>query len=85
MLGALAEFGTAGCGVGLEFPPEKPVAYNNGLFSMHCGLLWGIVACYFGLLGFPGSSFFVFFLRFLLSLVLPLSLFFFFFFFKALV
>ena len=30
------------------------VAYNNGLLSSNYGLLLGIVACYFGLLGVPG-------------------------------
>ena len=34
--------------------PGKPVAYNWGLLCQIYGLLWGIVACYFGLLGFPG-------------------------------
>ena len=28
---------------------------NNGLLSINCGLLWGIGACCFGLLGFPGG------------------------------
>ena len=36
--------------------PGKPVAYNDGLLSMNYGLFWGIVACYFGLLGFPGRT-----------------------------
>ena len=31
------------------------MACNYGLLSMNYGLLWGIVAYYFGLLGFPGS------------------------------
>ena len=35
--------------------PGKPVAYNYGLFSVNYGLLWGIVAYYFGLLGVPGT------------------------------
>ena len=35
--------------------PEKPVAYNNGLLSMNHGLVQGIVAHSFGLLGLPGS------------------------------
>ena len=30
------------------------LAYNYGLLSANCGLLWGIVADYFGLLGVPG-------------------------------
>ena len=33
----------------------KPVAYNFGLLSVNCGLLWGIVAYYLGLLGAPGA------------------------------
>ena len=33
--------------------PGKPVAYNNGLLSINYGLLWGIVACNFRLLGVP--------------------------------
>ena len=36
--------------------PGKPVAYDNGLLCMYCGLLWGIVACYFRLLGVPGRD-----------------------------
>ena len=35
--------------------PGKPVAYNNGLLSINHGLLWSIVACFFGLLGVPGG------------------------------
>ena len=35
--------------------PGKPVAYNDGLLSVNCGLLWDIVAYFFGLLGVPGS------------------------------
>ena len=35
--------------------PGKPVAYNYGLLSTNNGLLWGIVANYFGLLGVPGK------------------------------
>ena len=31
------------------------MAYNYGLLSVYYGLLWGIVAHYFGLLGAPGS------------------------------
>ena len=31
---------------------EHNLAQNLGLLSL--GLLWGAVACYFGLLGFPG-------------------------------
>ena len=34
----------------------EPVAYTYGLFSVKYGLLWGIVAYYFGLLGCPGST-----------------------------
>ena len=34
--------------------PGKPVAYKMGLLSMSSGLLGGIVAQHFGLLGFPG-------------------------------
>ena len=30
------------------------MAYNYGLLWIHYGLLWRIVACYFGLLGVPG-------------------------------
>ena len=37
--------------------PGEPVASNYGLLSMNSGLLWGIVAYYFRLLGFPGSVF----------------------------
>ena len=40
--------------VTLKHLPGKPGAYNYGLLSVNSGLLWGIVACYFGLLGFPG-------------------------------
>ena len=47
--------------------PGKPVAYSNRLLSINnglhgkpvahnLGLLSVIVACYFGLLGFPGRS-----------------------------
>ena len=32
--------------------PGKPVAYNYGLLCLNNGLLWSIVACDFGLLGF---------------------------------
>ena len=35
--------------------PGKPVAYHNGLLSINYGLVWGIVACCFGLLGVPGT------------------------------
>ena len=35
--------------------PGKPVAHSYGLLSVNYGLLYGIVACYFGLLGVPGS------------------------------
>ena len=34
-----------------KVPPGKPVACNYGLLSLNNGLLWGIVAVYFGLLG----------------------------------
>ena len=34
--------------------PGKPVAHNLGLLCLNDGLLWGIVAQYFWLLGFPG-------------------------------
>ena len=34
----------------------KPVAYNSGLLWLLSGLLWGIVASYFGLLGVPGTG-----------------------------
>ena len=33
------------------------MASNDGLLSINYGLLWGIVACYFGLLGVPGGGF----------------------------
>ena len=36
--------------------PEKLVAYSYGLLPIHYGLLRGILACPFGPLGFPGSS-----------------------------
>ena len=36
--------------------PGKPVAYNNELLSVNYGLLYGIVACFFGLLGVPGTQ-----------------------------
>ena len=36
--------------------PGKPVACNYGLLSMNYGLPSGIVAYYFGLLGFPGRD-----------------------------
>ena len=35
-------------------PTQKPEACNYDLRSTNCGLLWGIVDCYFGQLGFPG-------------------------------
>ena len=38
------------------YPPGKPVAYNHRLLSMPDGLLFGMVAYNFGLLGFPGVS-----------------------------
>ena len=34
------------------------MAHNYGLLSVNNGLLWGIVAYYFGLLGVPGSGLF---------------------------
>ena len=33
------------------------MAYNYGLLSVNYGLLWSIVACYFGLLGVPGDPY----------------------------
>ena len=33
------------------------MAYNYGLLWLVYGLLYGIVACYFGLLGVPGKDF----------------------------
>ena len=36
--------------------PRKPVAHNYELLSRNWELLWGIVACLFGLLGFPGRA-----------------------------
>ena len=39
---------------GAKDTPEKPVAYCDGLLWLLYGLLWSIVACYFGLLGVPG-------------------------------
>ena len=38
----------------LGFLPGKPVAWNFGLLWIYYGLLYGIVACSFGLLGVPG-------------------------------
>ena len=38
-----------------KWQPGKPVACNNGLLSINYGLLYGIVACYFRLLGVPGT------------------------------
>ena len=35
--------------------PGKPVAYNYELLSINNGLLWSIVASFFGLLGVPGT------------------------------
>ena len=35
--------------------PGKSVAYKYELRSGNYGLLWSIVACYFGLLGVPGT------------------------------
>ena len=36
--------------------PLKPLAHYFGFISMNAGLLWGIVACCFGLLGFHGKA-----------------------------
>ena len=36
--------------------PGRPAAHNQGPLSMDSVLLHGIVACYFGLLGFPGTK-----------------------------
>ena len=36
--------------------PGKPAAYNSELLWFIYGLLWGIVACCFGLLGVPGKT-----------------------------
>ena len=46
----------AACKVAKMIPyiPGKPVACNYGLLWLISGLLWGIVAYYFGLLGVPG-------------------------------
>ena len=38
-----------------KYVPGKPVACNYGLLWLIRGLLWGIVAYSFGLLGVPGS------------------------------
>ena len=35
-------------------PPGKPEAHNYGLLWLYYGLVRGIVACHFGLLGVPG-------------------------------
>ena len=43
-----------GCTCGVLSIPGKPVAQNCGLLSVNNGLLWGIVAYYFRLLGVPG-------------------------------
>ena len=32
------------------------MAHNLGLLCLYAGLLWGIVAYYFELLGFPGNK-----------------------------
>ena len=37
--------------------PGKPVAHNNELLSFNYGLLYGILAHYFGLLGVPAKLF----------------------------
>ena len=34
--------------------PGKPVAHNSRLLCPKNGLLWDVVACHFGVLGFPG-------------------------------
>ena len=39
---------------GAALQPGKPVAHDWGLLCLNSGLLWGIVAGYFRLLGFPG-------------------------------
>ena len=39
-----------------DYLPGKPVACNYGLLSINHGLLWGMVANYFGLLGFSGMA-----------------------------
>ena len=31
------------------------MAWNYRLLWLNCGLLWGIVVNYFGMLGFPGT------------------------------
>ena len=40
----------------LQALPGKPVGSNNRPLSINYELLWGIVAHYFGLLGFPGRA-----------------------------
>ena len=40
-----------------ETKPGKPVACNYGLLWLIYGLLWGLVACCFRLLGVPGTFF----------------------------
>ena len=40
-----------------EAYPWKVVDYTNRLLPISYGLLWGKVACCFGLLGFPGLGF----------------------------
>ena len=39
----------------LSHVPGRPVDHNHGLLGIYYGLLWRIVAYYFGLLGFPGE------------------------------
>ena len=51
-----AESRLEGQGLFITGVPGKPVAYYSGLHSVNYGLLWSIVACYFGLLGVPGKS-----------------------------
>ena len=43
---------------GPKATPGKPVAYNSGLLWLIYGLLYGIVACCFRLLGFSGTILF---------------------------
>ena len=53
--GCRASSGSPG---GSEIPcllPGKPGAHNLWLLSFDFGLLWGVVACDFGLLGFSGT------------------------------
>ena len=43
-------------GFEMAMVPGQPVAFCYRLRSLSYGLLWGTVACCFGLLGFPGIS-----------------------------